>query len=91
MVLKFEISDPDLSLESGDTLATLLGQTIDSRPIEGIGAVEVESGHVLPVTGIAPEHLMDVVVQYLQKIPAIRQEPAQVSVSLALVRAFPCE
>ena len=41
--------------------------------------------------GVSPKHLMDVVVQYLQKIPAVRQEPAQISVSLALVRAFPCE
>ena len=41
--------------------------------------------------GVAPEHLMDVVVQYLQQIPAIRNEPAQISVSLALVRAFPRE
>jgi hypothetical protein len=41
--------------------------------------------------GVSPKHLMDVVVQYLQAIPAIRHEPAQISVSLALVRAFPCE
>ncbi len=41
LIVKFEIPEM-MGLMPGDTLATLLGQTLDSRDIEGIGAVEVE-------------------------------------------------
>ncbi len=58
-----------------------------------VGVAEILHGReeICLSHGVSPKHLMDVVVQYLQEIPAIRHEPAQISVSLALVRTFPCE
>ena len=58
-----------------------------------VGVAEILHGReeICLSHGVAPKHLMDVVVQYLQAIPAPRQHPAHIWVSLALVRAFPCE
>ncbi len=101
MLLAFVlVNQPALgaSLYSGEELLALCDQPSETTGrtycfgyVVGIAEVLDHRQEICLPAGVIPEDLMDVVVRYLEETPAIRNEPAQIPVSIALVRAFRCE
>ena len=100
LVATMLVSRPALgaSLYTGSELLALCqqlsettGRTYCFGYVVGVAEILHRRQEVCLPTGVTPEQLMDVVVQYLEQTPAIQHEPAQIPVYVALVRAFRCD